>query len=218
MQRRMARPQDEMRAYYDQRAPEFDLWWETAGPYEGRERPGWDEELGQLQRLVASLPPGRVLDLGCGTGFVTRLLRGSLVAGVDPSPAMLARARARLPTVLHARAEGLALPFRAGAFDRVFTSHVYGHVLPAEREGFREEALRVGRELVVVDAGPRGGRPREEWQERTLRDGSRHRVYKRFFDAATLVAELGGGRVLHEGRWFVAVVGVRQRPVEIGCA
>jgi demethylmenaquinone methyltransferase/2-methoxy-6-polyprenyl-1,4-benzoquinol methylase len=218
MQGRMARPQDEMRAYYDQRAPEFDLWWETTGPYEGRQRPGWDGGLGQLQHQVASLPPGRVLDVGCGTGFVTRLLRGPLVVGVDPSPAMLARARARLPTVPYARAEGLALPFQTGAFDRVFTSHVYGHVLPGEREGFVVEAFRVARELVVVDAGPRGGTPREEWQVRPLHDGSRHRVYKRFFDAAALAAELGGGRVLHEGRWFVAVVGVRQSPVEIGCA
>ena len=67
----------------------------------------------------------------------------------------------------------------------------------------------MGRELVVVDAGPRGGPPREEWQERPLCDGSRHRVYKRFFEAATLAAELGGGRVLHEGRWFVAVVASR---------
>ena len=41
------------------------------------------------------------------------------------------------------------------------------------------------------------------------RDGSRHRVYKRFFDAAMLAAELGGGRVLHEGHWFVAVVASR---------
>lgn len=209
MQGRMALPQDEMRAYYEQRAPEFDRWWETTGPYDGRERPGWGEELQELQHLVGSLPPVRVLDVGCGTGFVTRLLRGPLVAGVDPSPAMLARARARLPGVFFARADGLALPFGAGAFDRVFTSHVYGHLLPAEREGFREEAFRVGRELVVVDAGPRGGPPREEWQDRTLRDGTRHRVYKRFFDAGALMVELGGAKVLHEGHWFVAVLAVR---------
>ncbi len=38
-----------------------------------------------------------------------------------------------------------------------------------------------------------------------LNDGSRWRVYKRFFTAEALASELGGGRVLHEGRWFVAV-------------
>ena len=38
-----------------------------------------------------------------------------------------------------------------------------------------------------------------------LNDGSRHTVYKRFFEPDELVAELGGGTVLHAGRWFVAV-------------
>lgn len=37
MQGRMARPQDEMRAYYEKRAPEFDLWWETTGLERSRE-------------------------------------------------------------------------------------------------------------------------------------------------------------------------------------
>jgi hypothetical protein len=30
-------------------------------------------------------------------------------------------------------------------------------------------------------------------------------VYKRFFTGTGLAGELGGGDVLHEGRWFVAV-------------
>jgi hypothetical protein len=38
-----------------------------------------------------------------------------------------------------------------------------------------------------------------------LDDGSSHRVYKRYFRADELAAELGGGTVLHDGRWFVAV-------------
>jgi ubiquinone/menaquinone biosynthesis C-methylase UbiE len=124
---------------------------------------------------------------------------------MDPSPAMLQRARVRLPGALLTRADALALPFRDGSFDRVFTSHVYGHVLPQDRERFLAEARRVGGQTVVVDAGPRGGVPREEWQDRRLEDGSRYRVYKRFFTGETLVAELGGGRVLHEGNWFVMV-------------
>ena len=44
----------------------------------------------------------------------------------------------------------------------------------------------------------------EEWQERVLSDGSRHRVYKRFFAAQELADELGG-HVLYAGRWFVVV-------------
>jgi hypothetical protein len=44
-----------------------------------------------------------------------------------------------------------------------------------------------------------------EWQERRLKDGSRWQVYKRFFTPERLLAELGGGRVLYAGRWFIAV-------------
>jgi hypothetical protein len=49
--------------------------------------------------------------------------------------------------------------------------------------------------------------PDERWEERELDDGTRHRVYKRWFTGAGLAAELGGGEVLHDGRWFVAVRG-----------
>ena len=41
--------------------------------------------------------------------------------------------------------------------------------------------------------------------QRVLNDGSRHEVFKRWFRPAELVAELGGGDVVHAGHWFVAV-------------
>ena len=55
----------------------------------------------------------------------------------------------------------------------------------------------------MVDSARREDAGAEEWQERVLDDGSRHRVYKRFFTGAELAGELGDGEVLHEGRWFV---------------
>ena len=205
MQAPMDPPRHQMHAYYDRRAPEFDDWWEGTGLFEGRDLPGWTQELAELDAVLASLPAARVLDLGCGTGFVTRKLHATSLVALDQSASMLKRARTRLPGVRFVRADGLALPFSAATFDRVFTSHVYGHVLPEERARFRAEARLVAREIVVVDAGPRGAGSRDEWQERRLQDGSAHRVYKRFFTASGLLAEWGGRRVLHDGHWFVAV-------------
>ena len=101
--------------------------------------------------------------------------------------------------------DAVPLPFADGEFDRVFTGHFYGHLLPGERERFLAEARRVAGELVVVDSALREGVDAEEWQERVLNDGTRHRVYKRYFTGAGLADELGGGDVLHDGRWFVVV-------------
>ena len=56
-----------MKAYYDQRAAEYDDWYEGAGMFAGRERPGWDEDLAALSAVVAALPPARTLDVACGT-------------------------------------------------------------------------------------------------------------------------------------------------------
>ena len=192
----------DMRRYYDRRAGEYDDWWLGLGRFAARERPGWDEEVASVVALVRGLRPARVLDVACGTGFLTRHLRGEVV-GLDQSPAMVSIASSRLAGVggRVVLGDGGRLPFADGAFDRVFTSHFYGHLLPGEREAFLAEARRVAGSLVVLDAAGDA----EAWQERVLNDGSRHRVYKRWFSGAGLADELGGGRVLHEGRWFVAV-------------
>ena len=118
---------------------------------------------------------------------------------------MVAVASGRLPHAEVVQGEAVPLPFPDDAFDRVVSGHFYGHLLPAERTAFLAEARRVAPELVVIDSarGPDG--EAEAWQERTLDDGSRHRVYKRWFTADQLAGELGGGEVLHAGPWFVAV-------------
>jgi demethylmenaquinone methyltransferase/2-methoxy-6-polyprenyl-1,4-benzoquinol methylase len=193
-----------MRAYYQARAGEYDDWWLGRGLYADRDRPGWHEEVEELCEVVRGLAPGRVLDVACGTGFLTQHLRGE-VAGLDQSPAMVAVAAERLPGARVVQGDAVPLPFADGEFDRIFTGHFYGHLLEGERERFVAEARRVARELVVVDSALHDGVDPEEWQERVLNDGTRHRVYKRYFRGAALAAELGGGEVLHDGQWFVAV-------------
>ena len=193
-----------MDAYYDRRAPEYDDWYVGSGLFARRARPGWEEDLAALEATVAALPAARTLDVACGTGWLTRHLAGP-VTGLDQSAAMLAIARERVPEAELVQGDGLALPFADRAFERVFTGHFYGHLQEAERTAFLAEARRVASELVVVDAAERPDEPPEAWQERKLRDGSRHRVYKRFFRPDDLVGELGGGRVLHDGPWFVVV-------------
>jgi ubiquinone/menaquinone biosynthesis C-methylase UbiE len=160
--------------------------------------------LGGLCAAVATLPPATTLDVACGTGFLTRHLRGA-VTGLDQSAQMLEIARGRIPGGRVVQAEAMPLPFEDGSFDRVFTGHFYGHLRAGQREQFVAEALRVAGELVVIDSHVRPDHEAEEEQERTLDDGSVHTVYKRYFTGAGLAAELAGGEVLHDGDWFVMV-------------
>lgn len=195
---------ERMRAYYDRRAREYDDWWLGTGLFAARDRPGWHEDVAALVAAVAALPASRVLDVACGSGFLTRHLRGDVTA-LDQSEAMLDVAARRAPAARLVRGEAVPLPFADGAFDVVFTGHFYGHLAGDERQRFLREARRVAPRLVVVDSARRPGGPEEAWQERVLGDGSRHLVYKRWFTAEQLVAELGGGDVVHRGPWFMMV-------------
>jgi SAM-dependent methyltransferase len=193
-----------LRTYYDRRALEYDDWWLGRGRFADRERPGWDAEVDVLAELIASLPPKRTLDVACGTGFLTRHLRGDVVA-LDQSERMLSVAREQVPGARFVRGDALELPFADGEFERVFTSYFYCHLEESERTRFLAEARRVAPELVVVASVPGADDPVERYEERILNDGSRWTVFKRVFTGEQLAEELGGADVLHEGRWFVVV-------------
>ena len=153
---------------------------------------------------MAALAPGRTLDVACGTGFLTRHLRGEITA-LDQSERMLEVAAQRVPDAVLVSGDALALPFADNSFDRLFTGHFYGHLQDPDRDPFLTVAQRVASELVIVDSARRPDHEPEELQQRILNDGSRYEVYKRFFEPDALAEELGGGTVLHASRWFVMV-------------
>jgi SAM-dependent methyltransferase len=184
-----------VKAYYARRAAEYDATsWEA-----------FDEtERATVERFVASLPPVRTLDIGCGTGYLTRFLRG-IVVGVDQSADVLELARARLPGTELVCADVPPLPFADGAFDLAFSSNVYSHIdTAAARAEFVAEALRVARALIVLEQSWRPGEEREAWELRRLLAGSEYRVFKRYLTAEELARDLDGVVVLDSAE-FVAV-------------
>ena len=97
----------------------------------------------------AAVPQGaHVLEVGCGTGAVTRVLAawpGVVEAvGVDPSPVLVAKARelgAGLPALSFKEADGRSLPFADQRFDVVVFHTTLCHV--PEPETMLREAVRV---------------------------------------------------------------------------
>jgi ubiquinone/menaquinone biosynthesis C-methylase UbiE len=194
-----------LKAYYHARAREYDEWWLGTGRFASRRRPGWDEAREALEGAIEALPPARTLDVACGTGFMTQHLRGEVVA-LDQSEAMLEVARGRLPEAETVQGDALELPFPDGSFDRVFASYFYCHLEEPERVRFLDGARRVAPELVIVGSVQRNGIPAVRWEERVLNDGSTWEVYKRYFQAETLLEELGGARVVFEYPEFFLMV------------
>lgn len=112
---------------------------------------GADRAKGALIEQGGLSPAQRVLDIGCGTGTLAILLSkrypGIDVHGLDPDPKALARAerkaeRARVPAQF-ALGFSNQLPYSSESFDRVFSSFMFHHVDPAQREDTLREARRV---------------------------------------------------------------------------
>lgn len=105
-----------------------------------------------VRRLVAPLPPGRALDVGCGGGGNTAVLRdlGWRVVGLEHSPVAAALAARRGLAV--ARADARRLPVRDASVDLVMSTDVWEHV--DDDAAVAAEAARVlrpgGRALVAV--------------------------------------------------------------------
>lgn len=101
----------------------------------------------------------RVLEVGCGTGAVSRILAGwptiKEVTGIDPSPAFLIKASElakRMQNLFFQVADGAFLPFSDNSFDAVIFHTTMCHVKrPKEvlREAYR--VLRMAGWLSVFD-------------------------------------------------------------------
>jgi SAM-dependent methyltransferase len=109
---------------------------ERATTATGGFNPAWQRHVAAYREAARLLPPGRVLDIGCGVGHSFQLLAPRETVGVDIDAAALEGQQRQ--TVL---ADMRALPFDSGSFASVFSAHSVEHVPDPDR--VLAEAARV---------------------------------------------------------------------------
>lgn len=113
-----------------------------------------------LERLGPVPADGRIIDLGCSTGYLLEDLAvaypGRQLLGVDLVAPGLAKAHELVPAAWLLRADVCALPLADSSMDAVVTANLLEHV-PDDRGALRE-IFRVlkpgGRAVAVIPAGP----------------------------------------------------------------
>ena len=215
---------DDLVAYYEARAAEYDDWYLRRGRYArgAIHDAAWDAELDMAGRWLDALPfHGRIVELAAGTGWWSPLLAGKgELSMYDAAAAPLERARERLiahrlRAHLHVR-DAWAEPDIAA--DGLFTGFWLSHVERARLGAFLALARRwlaPGGRFAFIDSlpDPMSGAadhpaPAGDTAVRRLADGREFRIVKVFRSPETLSQALEDAgfervEVTTTGRFFV---------------
>lgn len=219
-----------MNEYYNERAAEFDEIYTMGRPPGTVTDPElYKEEARSLGNLVREHCRGSVLDIPCGTGYWLQFYAAncSAITLVDQSENMLgegrekARAHGVEPITRFMKTDALEVSLEDRSFDSVLVGFFLSHVTDSQIDLFfhrLRNALKPGGRVVILDSnwtGFRGSRPKEGTTVRTLNDGRRYEIYKRYFEGADFERMSDACEmdftVQYDGKLYLAVTGtVRQ--------
>ncbi|HYU65817.1 MAG TPA: class I SAM-dependent methyltransferase, partial [Jatrophihabitantaceae bacterium] len=155
---------------------------------------------GLIDAVVERIPADAdLLELACGTGVWTERLarRARTLTAVDAAPEMIEIARARTDTDVRFVCTDVLGWQPSRRYDVVFFGFWLSHV-PADRFAAfwtrLADCIVDGGQVVFVDEHVRHA-PKESWlarevAERTLADGTRHRIVKSYLDPSDVTARL----------------------------
>lgn len=166
----------------------------------------WAQKLIERARPIG--PADRILDLGCGTGIVARILRDRLggaarITGLDVNAGMLDKARSLAPDLTWVEGNAAALPFPDRSFEVVLAQQVLQFV-PDRAAAAREihRVLAPGGRLVASTWRPRREQPLYEAlgqiAEKHLGPGNDKRWSLDGGELRALLADAGMVEIRHE--------------------
>jgi SAM-dependent methyltransferase len=189
-------PKENMREYYNARAPEYEQIYYREIPARRQEIA---DEVTRLEKLAAERD---VIDLACGTGYWTEVLarRAKSVLAVDAAPEMIAQAKTKkyvAPVELI-----VSDMFTAGeeqAYDLVSSGFWFSHQPRQDWQKFFDLLKRLIRPnglIWVIDNNPPAEGSKQEslgndehgnnYKRRRLDDGTEYTILKNYFSEAEI--------------------------------
>ena len=131
-------------------APQYEHWhWFQF--WQNNERP-------IVKQWASSLPPGKFLDAGSGTGLYRSVLEdaGHIVISVDISPEMLDIQRRRYPSATIIVGDVCNLPFPTMYFDYILCTRVLSHIKSVSRAlGEFTRVAKHDASILIADVHPK---------------------------------------------------------------
>ena len=217
--------EQEMLAYYEERAEEYDELYTGQMPAIKANSELYVKETGEISKIAENFGKGHLIDIACGTGFwALRYAKNcDRLTFVDQSNSVLDICKDRINQLgFHDKADFVQtnifdITLKANEYDCCFLGFLLSHFNSELEEEFFNKlsgALKPSAQIMVVDSIwgrlRKEGRRKEGEQKRILNDGRSFMIYKKYFEPSEVEALCTKYRFeleqLYTGEVFIAAV------------
>ena len=192
--------QQELFAYYNERAEEYDDVYLGKGPAIPHPQL-YRKDAGKISNIISSFGRGHIIDIGCGTGFWLPHYAQNCkkITLIDVSEKMISECKRRASKLNavnkcnYVKGNFFELDFKQHLFDSVLVGFFLSHLTQKMEKVFFEKLRHITTpkaQVFVIDTLwnkiRQQYRKKEGIYERVLNDGHKFRIYKRYFNKSDI--------------------------------